>query len=66
MPRSLGGAVAAILIGILLVAWIAGLASGIAATLLFWLGVILIVLGVAGAAYILFNGRGRTRTTSRL
>lgn len=62
MPRSLGGAAAAIIIGIILVAWLAGLATGIFSTLLFWLGVILIVLGVGGAIYILVNGRGRTRT----
>lgn len=66
MPRSLGGAAAAIVIGIILVAWLAGVATGIFSTLLFWLGVILIVLGVAAVIYILVNGRGRTRTTSRL
>lgn len=66
MPRSLGGAAAAIVIGILLVAYLAGLATGALATLLFWLGWILIVLGVAAVIYLLINGRGRTRTTSRL
>ena len=66
MPRSLGGAAAAIVIGILLVAWLAGLATGVFGTLLFWLGWILIVLGVASVIYILVNGRGRSRTTSRL
>lgn len=66
MPHSLGGAAAAIVVGLLLVFWIAGLATGIFATLLFWFGVILIVAGIVGAVYILFNGRGRDRTTSRL
>ncbi len=66
MPHSIGGAVAAIVIGILLVAYLAGLATGVVATLLFWLGWILIVLGIAAVIYILVNGRGRSRTTSRL
>lgn len=62
MPRSLGGAAAAIVIGILLVAFLAGLATGIFSTLLYWLGWILIVLGAAAVIYILVNGRGRTRS----
>lgn len=65
MPHSLGGAAAAIVIGILLVAYLAGLATGVIATLLYVLGWILIVLGVAAVIYILVNGRGR-RTRSRL
>lgn len=66
MPRSIGGALAAIVIGILLVAYLSGLATGVISTLLFWLGWILIVLGIAAVIYILVNGRGRNRTTSRL
>ena len=62
MPHSLGGAIAAVLVGILLVAWIAGLATGILSTLLFWLGVILIVVGVAVGIKALVDGRGRTRS----
>jgi TM2 domain-containing membrane protein YozV len=64
MPHSLGGAAAAIVIGILLVAYLAGLATGVVATLLFWLGWILIVLGIAAVIYLLVNGRGRARRGS--
>lgn len=66
MPRSLGGAIAAIVIGILLVALLAGLATGVFSTLLYWLGWILIVLGAAGLIYILINNNRGPRTTARL
>jgi hypothetical protein len=62
MPHSLGGAIAAVLVGILLVAWIAGLATGIVSTLLYWLGVALIVIGLIVGVKALIDGRGRTRS----
>jgi hypothetical protein len=65
MPRSLGGAAAAIVAGLLLVFWLADLATGGLGTVLFWLGVILIVVGLVIAVKILVDGRG-SRTTSRL
>lgn len=57
MPRSLGGAIAAVVIGILLVAWIAGLTTGILSTLLFWAGVVLIVVGLFVGIKALVDGR---------
>ena len=55
MPRSLGGAIAAIVIGLLLALYVAGLASGVLATLLLIAGWIIFVLGVGGLIYILVN-----------
>jgi hypothetical protein len=66
MPRSLGGAIAAIIIGLLLVFWIAGLAVGILADILLWAGVILIVVGLFFGIKALVDGRRGPRTTSRL
>ena len=60
MPRSLGGAIAAIFIGLALALWLSGLAAEGLSTLLLLAGWILVVLGVAAVIYLLVNGR-RTR-----